>query len=319
MPPTALYLHSSWRSSSTYVWAKYRKHPAAYAYFEPLAEHLGIADDGIISNFIPWAKANHPPLDRPYHEEFRPLLTEGKGIANFPMADIYRHYRLDGDEDVPALEQYFQGLCDYATGLGKMPVFGLVRSALRVGWFRKHLPGVHVFIRRDPRAQFLSCLHQVGSGSTYFLERPLVIAGHNADDPLFAPLVRWLRLPRFVNDPALPNAPYIQLTRETEPATLYAAFYYIHLLGLRSQEGNCDCIIDVDALADDPATARETAQKMEALTGIAVSFDDSRPERYSDVMGGAGTMFEPVEASIRDLLAEALGSRDRLPLDGKAR
>ena len=302
MSAPALFLHSSWRSSSTYVWAKYRAHPGAYAYFEPLAEHLAAADNETINGFVPWQGANHPPLAAPYHEEFRPLLRQTKGVVDFPASCVYGHFRLDGDEELPDLRRYFDTLCAYAHHLGKRPVMGLVRSALRVGWFRKNFAGHHVFIRRDPRTQFMSCLNQVSNGSTYFIERPLVILCNNFDDPLLTPLCRWLELPHPGTLPD-PEAYFRSLSHRTEPAKLYAISYYLHLLSERSQDGQCDAIIDIDAISQDSVLKAKTEQRMRDLTGLEVSFADCKPETYTAILGTLGEMFQPVEASMRTLLA----------------
>src|ERR1035438_1608919 len=56
----AIFLHSSWRAASTYVWAKFRQRPDTYSYFEPLNEHLFTATAEVIDGFRPWSFANHP-------------------------------------------------------------------------------------------------------------------------------------------------------------------------------------------------------------------------------------------------------------------
>lgn len=140
-----LYLHSSWRSSSTYVWAKFRTDPKAYCYFEPMAEHLRAATPDVLGG-VSWSYAHHPPLDVPYRAEFLPLLDPVDGIRGFPGTGPYVRYRLEPGDEAPEWERYFQVLTAYAESQGRYPVFGLVRSSLRVGWFRAHLEGVHVYI-----------------------------------------------------------------------------------------------------------------------------------------------------------------------------
>jgi hypothetical protein len=70
MAASAIILHSSWRSASTYVWTKFRARPETYCYFEPLNETLATVTAETINRFIPWSFAHHPPLDAPYLEEF---------------------------------------------------------------------------------------------------------------------------------------------------------------------------------------------------------------------------------------------------------
>ena len=128
----AIFLHSSWRAASTYVWAKFRQRPDTYCYFEPLNEHLFTATAEVIDGFRPWSFANHPALDAPYLEEFRPLIGPGGGISGFPAHLTFGRYCAASDDSLPELEAYLADLATLARRLGRRPVYGFVRTIC--GW-----------------------------------------------------------------------------------------------------------------------------------------------------------------------------------------
>ena len=178
MSSEPIFIHASWRSASTYVWSKFRHHPDAYAYFEPLNEHLTTATQEFIDGFRPWSFAHHPPLSAPYLEEFRPLIRPTGGVPGFPSRLSYGHYCAGRTADLADLKSYLDDLALLARQHGRRPVYGFVRTDLRVGWFRGHMPGKHIFVRREPRRQFLSMLRQAAKRNPYFLQRG---AGHPAE------------------------------------------------------------------------------------------------------------------------------------------
>lgn len=296
-----VFLHSSWRSSSTYVWAKYRPSSRTYCYFEPLAEHLTQANEAMLGG-VSWSYANHPLLDAPYRAEFLSLLDPHSGIKGFPPQGPYPRYRLEPDEDYPELVRYFDILTAHANSYDRFPVYGLVRTALRVGWCVKNLAGTHVYILRDPRKQFVSMMHQYVKGTPYFMERGMVILGNNLDDPILSPVIDRVGLPRFDGDPALRDQFYLMRARDAETPTLYAIFYYLHVLAVRRMRDACDWVIDVDVMAVDPAARLATEQRMFELTGVEASFADCRPESYDAYLLGDNveSFFGPIE---RDMIA----------------
>ena len=262
MVPPAIFLHSNWRSSGTYVWAKFRSLPGMYCYFEPLNERLATVTQEAVDTVRPSSFANHPDLDAPCFAEYRPLLGPDGGIAGFPSDLIFRHYRLAADDPAPRLQAYVDGLTQFAHRQGRVPVFGLVRSSLRVGWFRRHHPGVHIYILRDPRRQFASYLAQALRGDSYFLERPWVIFGNNRDDPAFALLRALINVDDAPAD--ADNAYWATRGWQASPADVYLIFYFLHRLAMRDVAGNCDLVIDVDRLAGDAAAIAETERRVAA-------------------------------------------------------
>ncbi len=300
----AIFLHSSWRASSTYVWAKFRQRPDTYCYFEPLNEHLFTLTAEIVDRFVPWSFANHPALEAPYLEEYRPLIGPSGGIPGFPAHLTFGRYCATSDDSLPELKAYLSDLARLATRLGRRPVYGFVRTDLRVGWFRARMPGTHIFIRREPRRQFLSMLRQAVQGNPYFLQRGVVILRHNMEAPAFAPLLAAIELPALLESFGLREAFRGKLVDETVLRRLYFIFYFMGLLARQLGEPQCHLAIDIDRLSLDNSYRREIENRLGDLVGMAISFADCRVERYDENLGWSAAQFEALEREI-----EALASR----------
>jgi hypothetical protein len=312
MSRDAIVLHALWRSASTYIWAKFRERTDTLCYFEPMNEHLATATPQVIDLFQPWSFAHHPKLDKPYLEEFRPLLATGGGIAGFPAHLTYGRYCADRHARLPELAAYFARLARHAEDLGRVPVYGHVRTALRVDWFRAHVPGRHIFIRRAPRGQFMSMLTQAVRGNPYFLQRGLVILSQNLDEPAFAPLL----LAMGNRDLPITLAGLSQLFAEaaTQPPPplpqFYTIFYYLYLLAARRGEPCCELVIDIDQASRDPSSRRDTETRIADLTGMAISLADCAVERYERHLGLSNDLFAELENTVEALLPPSLGALD---------
>jgi hypothetical protein len=315
----AIFLHSSWRAASTYIWAKFRQRADTYCYFEPLNEHLFTLTPETVDRFVPWSFANHPALDVPYLEEFRPLIGQngGVGIPGFPAHLTFGRYCSADDNSLPELEAYMADLGRLAARLGRRPVYGFVRTDMRVGWFRAKMPGTHIFIRREPRRQFLSMLRQAVQGNPYFLQRGTVILHQNMEAPAFAPLLAALEfpaigLPALLDSSDLREAFRGKLVDETILRRFYFIFYFMWLLARRIGEPQCHLVIDIDRLSLDGSYRREVEDRLGGLVGMAISFADCRVERYEGSLGWSGQFFGALEREIEGLV-------DQVSLSAKSR
>jgi hypothetical protein len=300
----SVFLHSSWRAGSTYVWEKFRRRSDTYCYFEPLNEHLFTLTPEIIDRFVPWSFSNHPALSVPYLEEFRPLTRAGGGIQNFPAHLTFGRYCATGDDSLPELEIYMADLASLARRLNRRPVYGFVRTDLRVGWFRARMPGVHIFIRRDPRRQFLSMLCQAVQGNPYFLQRGVVILRHNLEEAAFAPLLaapELKPLPAVLDSSGLRAAFRGKLVDEKILRQVYFIFYFMWLLARRLGEPQCHLVIDIDRLSLDDVYRREIENRLGDLVGMAISFTDCNVGRYEENLKWSGPLFEALEQEIEAL------------------
>ncbi|MGA7561013.1 MAG: hypothetical protein WCF61_19465 [Terriglobales bacterium] len=305
----AIFLHSSWRAASTYVWAKFRQRTDTYCYFEPLNEHLFTLTPEVVDRFVPWSFANHPPLDAPYLEEFRPLIGRngtGSGIPGFPAHLTFGRYCATSEDSLLELETYLADLASLAAHRGRRPVYGFARTDMRVAWFRRRMTGAHIFIRREPRRQFLSMLRQAVQGNPYFLQRGPVILRHNIDAPAFASLLSAIDLPALPDSPGLRNAFRSKRVDEKLLRSLYFIFYFMWRVARQVGEPQCHLAIDIDRLSQDDSYRRDIENRLRDLVGMAISFSDCRVERYDDSLSWAARQFEALEREIESLATRPL-------------
>jgi hypothetical protein len=302
--PKPIFLHSGWRTGSTYLWAKFRSLPTTYCYFEPLSEDLAALTPLILDAFVPWPGARHPKLSAPYLEEFRPLLGKDLGIAGYFVEFAYDLYLADRFAQLPKLKSYFHYLIENAYRHSRIPVFGCVRTSLRLAWFQQNIPGVHIFLSRSSRGQFISYLRQAAHQNPYFIERIWVILGANRDHPAFAPLRQFISIPEFDGRPEHRDAFYAKYARQADRNELYYIFYYQHLLTMKTINENCHAFLDIDRLSRDPRSARAAEFEIESLTGLRISLSDCAVETYDARLERSAPLFAKIEEAVERLASD---------------
>lgn len=201
--PSALFLHTAWRSSGTWLWAALRDDPAVMAFYEPLHEQLATLNAARIARLGPAQWNSGHAGEAPYYSEFAELiLRRGRGVKGYQERFAADRYFLEEDSQDAALAGYLGQLLDHAEQAGRVPVLKFCRSLGRVAWMQRHFPtALHAVVLRDPRAQWRSARLQLAQADNrYFLVGPLLIMARNARHPLVAEALARLD----VTLPALP-------------------------------------------------------------------------------------------------------------------
>ena len=186
---SALFLHTGWRSSGTWIWSRLREDPAVMAFYEPLHEQLATLSGARIERLRPGAWNSGHTGEAPYYTEFGDLLAHrGRGVAGYQERFATDRYFLDEDARDPALHAYLDSLIVHAREAGRLPVLKFCRSLGRVAWMRRHFPdALHAVVLRDPQAQWRSARQQLATADNrYFLISPILILARNASHPLVA-------------------------------------------------------------------------------------------------------------------------------------
>jgi hypothetical protein len=274
-PPKAIFLHSGFRSGSTWFWHRFREARRTYAYYEPFHEVLASLRVEDLPRFAPqgWA-SGHPHLNAPYFSEYQPLLGPEGGVAYYLArfaAEAYYETPPDG-----AHARYIQHLVDHARRAERMPVFGFCRSLGRVPWFRG-LDGVNVVTWRNPWDQWVSCRDQaLQQRNWYFLFRFLLFAAFGSRHQRFAPFFRDLALP-----PAPAGIAREQLTallasfEAATPEMLLPVFLRVYMLDMLIALEHADQVVDLDALSQDAVYREALTSELRERTGLVeLSFAD---------------------------------------------
>lgn len=154
-----IFLHSLWRSSSTYIASKFRSpEHNTYWYYEPYNAVLSKISKERAQSYdhTSW-NSGHTPLDQAYFYEYIPLLKAGGGVKGYHRDFADKGYFPNTATLPDAEREYLNYLQDYAGLQGKIPVFAFCRSLGRVGHLRGLLEGVHITQYRNPHNVLASC------------------------------------------------------------------------------------------------------------------------------------------------------------------
>lgn len=284
-PPRAgggIFLHSGFRSGSTWFWQRFRAAAGTRAYYEPFHEVLARLNPESLSQFAPqrWA-SGHPGLDAPYFAEYRDVLVPGGGVGFYQTRFAAETY-YESEPDEPQAH-YLRNLIDRAHEAGAAPVFGFCRSLGRVPWFRSLGQGVNIVTWRNPWDQWVSCRDQaVIHQNWYFLFRFVLFACFGARHQRFGPFFSGLDLP-----PAPEGIATAQLGAllgyfdAANLDALFSVFLRVYMLDMLIALQHADYVVDLDALTEDARQRRETATALQHLTGLRdLSFDDCALPRH---------------------------------------
>jgi hypothetical protein len=154
MNNSPIFIHSLFRSGSTYLFSVFRRAGDTYwCYQEPENEWLLMLDerpDQLLSvGSGDTQKANHPDIGNPYFWEFVQVGEALKGLfqARFCFRDTFLE-QLTSDQYV-----YFKALIEHARG---RPLLQFCRSFGRVRALKDAFSGLHLHLWREPRSQWWS-------------------------------------------------------------------------------------------------------------------------------------------------------------------
>ena len=278
-----IFVHSSFRVASTWLWSRFRQAEGTVAYCEIFNEQLAAITCAAVERATPASWYSKHPATAPYFLEFLPFIGNAGGVAGFNSAMAFaRFVPPDGPAgDIGADEQaYIASLIAHADGLGKVPVLTATRSLGRTGGIRRAFPGLHIVLYRNMFRQWCSYAEQYGCNNPYFLDtlkRTIEDSGHD----------RFLRV---VHD--------LWPFEQADPADRrqFLAFAAVHAYLYAHAVNAADLVIDIDRLANEPAYRSTTEQRIRAASGLTVDLAGAR----------TGIAYSTVDAGTHTVLAEAL-------------
>jgi hypothetical protein len=306
-----IFLHSWWRSSSTYFWLKFRRQSDCLAYYEPLHEGHAVEfterDDAFFEDGPDGWDSGHPAIGPSgYFQEYR-LLYDKRKLPRLAAAEIYGQFLLDPRAACPSVEKHVRVLVDHARRETLRPVLSFVRSFGRIAWLKQRFGGRHVLILRDPIDVWCAMArHQAMADNAFFIPTSLLIASKLALREEFRPLFGPLDLPG-IEGAGLPQEKgwIRKIIPWIPPVTAYEVFFTAWVLCLARNGPATDVIIDVGSVHEIEAQGRLNAAL--ANFGLpALDFADWRPPAHET-------------ATRRAFLAAELRVVERLsPEDGAA-
>lgn len=297
-----IFLHSLWRSGSTYFFEVFRRNPHRYfAFQEPVHETMlaAVDDPELLKALQPerseWMR--HPDLGAGYFEEaYRThALWKNHIVSDF----IYdRYFQQERDEQ---LEKFFRSLRlnDSDT---RRTVVQECRTSGRIAPIKAGLGGVHIYVWRNPWDQWWS--YKI---SDYFFAATQIIC--NSDDRPQS-LRNWsaingLEQKKFAS---ISEGLRHYAQHPLRPDLSYQCYFLLWAKGWLQAQQHADILINVDTLTEN-LPYREDMLAQLAERGIeGLNFDDCEIYR-APYTPRDRDFFEGNEEAVYDLL----------PLDGHDR
>lgn len=269
---SAIFVHSLFRSGSTYFYNALKRSGVFHVYHEPMHEVIAALpnswSDLVGRNEQLKATLRHDFLKGGYFDEYAHLLPSIKKHFKSNLSfDLYFMGAADGSVE---LKTYIDLLID---GAHKAPVLQCTRTLGRVSWLKENYHSKHVFLLRNPWDQWYS--YKVDS---YIATTPrLIYSQQNLPDVLGAVMASRNLLP-------LPGAD-TQAKLEygyghpIPPDADYCLFFGLWVYSFITAKRSCDVFVDMDETSSNN-DYRETVLRELATIGIkSVNLSDSQLHR----------------------------------------
>lgn len=294
--PDLVFIHSSFRTLSTWLWNKYRSSNGNICFYEPLNEFLlEVTADTLDSRRPENWRSGHPGFG-PYFAEFAPLLKPDIGVAGMEASFPYGEYiAVDGPLGSigPGLQTYLSRLCRLAQGQGKRPVIGCTRSIGRLAGIKEALGGTHIFLYRPLLFQWLSYLRQLETGVNYFVDSLgriiLQNSSHNA-------LMLFLRNKFWIGREASGN--FMGFRSEADAERVFLA---VHLYLYAFASSACDVLIGTRSIAISKIRKIFTSSNL-IFRGCYVNICDIHAEEIKLPKTSFGIKIEEIEKLVKNYI-----------------
>jgi len=292
-----VFLHSLFRSGSTYLFSVFRRSPAGYyCYEEPLSE-LFLTMDPRLFESMPFTRElnrlqRHPDLDRPYKVEYGPIREQ---VARcFRKSFPYDLFFLGEQDDEPDLRRYIALLLAAATG---RPFLQFCRSSFRTAWLHANFDAVNLHLWRNPRDQWMSY-----SISSYFPVTTLLLLGSPRRPTVIEDVADGVGIePYHAPDIRDEIKHYGSIAGRLRPEMAYFAFYAVWALAYLQNIRRTDAAIDIDQLSASPDYRRSIGERLADLGITGLDFDDCRVQRRAFAPRDL-QFFRGIEAATRTFL-----------------
>ncbi|GGF80530.1 hypothetical protein GCM10007301_45810 [Azorhizobium oxalatiphilum] len=253
-----IFLVSSFRTSSTWLWQKFRQAPSVVAYYEIFNEHLGYLNSASAANvnYTSW-DARHP-VSAPYFIEFLPLLKAENGVRGYSHSMAFdslmpRDGVLTQDE-----RDYVDLLIGAGRAMGKVPLLSCTRMLGRAAALKAEFGGRSVLCVRNLFHQWGSYGGQAAAGNLYFMQTVDWTLKASRHDPFLALVDDFTSERTFAPD----------------DARMFQAFLLLHLHLYACAYEASDFVLDTSLLAADANARHEAEHVLSRWTGAPMDLSD---------------------------------------------
>ena len=234
-----VFIHSSWRTGSTWLWEKLRQAPTTIAYCEIFHERLARCDIAEMrdNDFARW-NSKHPE-GAPYFLEFGPLIGANGAVRGYAPSMAVDDFMPEGGVAGPltsAEQAYLEGLIGAALARRRVPVLTDTRTLGRFSAIAKACPGRQVLLVRNIFHQWASYSEQWAQGNDYFFHMQWRTIEAARRDPFVALLAEW----------------FDRGEKTPQSAAAFQLFLLFHLYLYASAYNSADLIVDLNGIEADP-------------------------------------------------------------------
>lgn len=269
-----IFIHSMWRTSSTYIWHAFRRLEGVKGFYEPFHPCLKVMTPEN-SHGVNKRNLGHS-VGSPYWLEYEEVAT-AEGIPHFRRGFAVKKYvplaRGLSDEE----KAYVNVLLENAESNGKQACLGFVRSCMRAGAIRASFGGGHLALVRNPFTQFTSSKQQNFMGGV--------------DNVVQVIKANFMKLSKWYDDRVRDQ------DADHQDVVKFAVYY---VLSNVTAMIHSDLVIDTDRLALDLAYRSETLAGIGGLTGVFPDFSDCV------VAGKTDQAFQSLYGALNETLASLI-------------
>lgn len=265
-PP--IFIHSLWRSGSTYLFQVFRRSSAGYwCYQEPINEEalLRVNDpEGLLTTNNELARIlRHPELDRPYYKELFETHSSWSGIIEKSI--LYDEYFCD--ECSNSSVRYILALIKAAKG---RTVIQECRTSNRIGAIKRAVGGLHLYLWRNPWDQWWSF-----KCAEYFD----VVAQLVVNAPRYPLAINRLRqeigFVEFHDQNIVDELKYFEMRRLTADDS-YLVFFVLWCLAWLEATQHADLCLNIDQITHSDEYRNSILLKLESLGVSDIDLTDCK-------------------------------------------
>ena len=281
---TPIFIHSSWRTSSTWFWSKFRQLPSTLAFFEPFNQFLNTitAEEALAFSHQIWG-SRHSPTE-PYCFEYLPLIRRSGGVRLFKDSFPFDWFIPDGGLQGKLRREeirYVALLLREARRRGRVPVLGFCRSLGRMAALKEVFGGLNIFLVRNLWRHWISYVALREQGDPFFYDTvPLLV--NRQDDPFLSYLANYY-LDRVASPPDEASSSQIvgtprgqELLAALPKADMFGMFMGLHIYLYLSAQMSADLTVDTTRMARDRKYRSAIEDELRQRTHLPISFGDSK-------------------------------------------
>ena len=270
--PNVTFVHSLFRSGSTYFYNALKRSEHLHVYHEPMHEVIASLPNSWseLSGRKDQLKSTlrHGFLIGGYFDEFSHLLPSIK--KTFDPKFSFDYYFMEAGGSAPDLKAYIDLLVG---GAPKPPVLQCTRTSGRIAWLKENYKSNHVFLLRNPWDQWYS--YKV---DLYIATTPRIIYSQsNLPEVLGAVFEASGALPLIGCDTQ--EKLVCGFKCPPTPDQDYFLFFGLWLYSFVCGERDCDAVIDMDELSTSAEYQANCIASLEKLGIQSIDFSDARLHR----------------------------------------